>query len=111
MDNYEVLVVGDEIILPAQVEELFGTVSELSAEIKALEAKKKAIEEPLKKAMKKYGIDKFKCKYMTASTVKGSTYVSYDAEKMKADGVYEKYAMVLPKDSYVKITYKKAKDE
>lgn len=106
-DKYEVSFDGNEIRLPEQVEELFFKVRQYNTMIKNLEEDKKAIEAPLKKAMLKYGVDKFTCRYMTATTIKGSPYTYFDEEAMKRDGVYEKYARQLTKDDYVRITYKK----
>lgn len=110
-DKYEVSFDGNEIRLPAQVEELFYKVRQYNAMIKDLEADKKAIEAPLKKAMLKHGVDKFSCKYMTAVAIKGSPYTYFDEEAMKRDGVYDKYVRQMNKDDYVRITYKKVTDD
>lgn len=109
--KYEVSFDGNEIKLPAKVEELFAKVRRYNVMIKDLEDEKKAIEKPLKAAMLKHGVDKFSCKYMTASAIKGSPYVAFDEEAMKRDGVYEKYAVHMTKDDYVRINYKKVEED
>ena len=109
-DKYEVIINDrGEIELPEEIEQAFNAVRTISQTIKELEAQKKAIEEPLKKAMLKHGIEKFKCPYMTASTVKGAAYDAIDTEKMKADGIYDQYAIHMTKADYVTIRYKKEK--
>ena len=107
VEKYEITINNGEIQLPEEVENLFDQVRTLSATIKALETEKKAIEKPLKDAMLKHGIDKFSCRYMSATTIKGSPYTVFDEEQMKADGVFDKYAINLRKDDYVRINYKK----
>ena len=106
-DKYEIIIDHGEIQLPEEVEKLFDQVRTINSTIKALEAEKKAIEKPLKSAMMKNGIDKFSCQYMTATTIKGSSYTVFDEEQMKADGVYDKYAINLRKEDYVRINYRK----
>ena len=106
-DKYEIIIDHGEIQLPEEVEKLFDQVRTINTTIKALEDEKKAIEKPLKNAMMKHGIDKFACKYMSATTIKGSPYVVFDEEQMKKDGVYDKYAINLRKEDYVRINYRK----
>ena len=106
-DKYEIIIEHGEIQLPEEIENLFDQVRRINTTIKALEAEKKAIEKPLKNAMMKHGIDKFACKYMSATTIKGSPYVVFDEEQMKKDGVYDKYAIKLQKEDYVRINYRK----
>lgn len=110
--KYEVSFNGDEIYLPEKVVELFDHVRMLNGMIKNLKDEKDAIEKPLKSAMLKHHVDKFKCKYMSASTIKGAPYDAFNVEAMKADGVYDKYVIHMTKDDYVRINYKKEdKDE
>lgn len=110
MDNkYEVTVENGEIKLPEEVVNLFDQVRTIDATIKALKEQKDAIEKPLKAAMEKYGVDSFKCDYMTATRVKGSYTETVNTERMKDDGIYEKYKMLMPKAGYVSIRYKKEK--
>lgn len=107
-DKYEVAINDrGEIELPEEIIKAFDTVRTISETIKELEAQKKAIENPLKKTMLKHGIDKFKCPYMTASTIRGSEYDAFNVEQMKADGVYEKYTTRMTKADYVTIRYRK----
>lgn len=111
-DKYEVIINDrGEIELPEEIITAFNAVRTISQTIKELEAQKKSIEEPLKKAMLKHGIEKFKCPYMTASTVKGAAYDAIDTEKMKADGIYDQYAIHMTKADYVTIRYKKEKSD
>lgn len=109
-DKYEVNITNGQIVLPSEVIELFNQVRTIDEAIKELKAQKDAIEKPLKAAMQKNGVDKFTCTYMTATTIKDSMTETVNTEKMKADGVYEKYKMYVPKSGYVRITYKKEKN-
>lgn len=111
MAKYEVIVNDAGIVLPPEVEQLFNTARTIDETVKELQKQKKEIEEPLKKAMLKYGVDKFQCDYMSASTVIGANYDIINTDKMKEDGIYEKYAIPTKKSDYVTIRYRKAKDE
>lgn len=111
MDKYEVIVNESGIVLPEEVEKLFNEARTIDETVKDLNKKKKAIEEPLKKAMIKHGIDKFKCQYMSATTTIGAEYDIIDTDKMKADGIYEKYAIRAKKTDYVTIRYKRERDD
>lgn len=111
MAKYEVLVNDAGIVLPPEVEQLFNTARTIDETVKELQKQKKEIEEPLKNAMLKYGVDKFQCDYMSASTVIGANYDIINTDKMKEDGIYEKYAIHAKKSDYVTIRYRKAKDE
>jgi len=109
-EKYEVTVIDGQIELPQEVVELFGAVRNIDATIKELKEQKDTIEKPLKAAMKKYGVDKFSCEYMTATTVKDTMVETVNVEMMKGDGIYDKYKMLMPKAGYVRINYKKEKD-
>lgn len=106
-DKYEVTVNNGEIILPQEVIDLFNQVRAIDATIKDLKAQKDEIEKPLKEAMKKHGVDKFTCEYMTATTVASSFTESVNVDMMKKDGIYDKYKVMVPKSGYIRISYKK----
>ena len=108
-DKYELSVSNGEIEVPQEVLKLFEEARRIDAEIKALKAQKDAIEKPLKQAMQKHGVDSFKCEYMTASRVSMSFTETVNTERMKEDGIYEKYMMLIPKAEHVRIAYKKEK--
>lgn len=109
-DKYEVIVNDGEIILPQEVIDLFDQVRTIDATIKMLKEQKDEIEKPLKMAMAKNGVNSFKCQYMTATKVKDGFTESINTELMKKDGVYDKYAVKVPKSGYIRITYKKESD-
>lgn len=108
--TYDITVQNGEIAVSEEAINLFKTVQAINTTIKDLEAQKAAIEKPLKEAMQKNGITSFKCEgVLTASTVNGGWNEQVDTERMKKDGIYEKYAFRTPRSGYVKITYKKEK--
>ena len=106
-DKYQVSYKGSEIYLPEEVEKLFDRVRSIDELIESLEKQKKEIETPLKEAMLTHGIEKFKCKYMTATLVKGAPYYTFDKDAMLRDGVFSKYATQKKKKDSVRILYKK----
>lgn len=110
MAEYDITINNGEITLTAEAIELFDQVRTIDATIKALKERKDAIEKPLKAAMQKNGVEKFSCSYMTATTVKDTTTETVNVERMKKDGIYDKYVMYVPKSGYVRINYKKEKD-
>lgn len=110
-DRYEVMFKGDEIYLPEEVQNYFNQVRALNKMIKDLESQKEEIEKPLKAAMLKHGIEKFQCKYMTASIAKGANYYVYDTEAMRRDGVLDKYATQKKRADSVRIYYRKADED
>lgn len=109
-DRYEVSVRDGQIELPQEVVELFNQVRTIDSTIKALKEQKDAIEKPLKAAMQKYKVSKFQCDYMTAYTVAPTVELKVNVDKLRADGLFEKYSYPSPKAGYVAIKYKKEKD-
>ncbi len=110
MDKYTVTVVNGEILLPPEVIDLFDQVRNIDLAIKALKEQKEEIEKPLKAAMKKHGVEKFSCEYMTATTIKDTVTETVNTDMMKKDGVYDKYKVLVPKSGYIRINYKKEKN-
>lgn len=110
MDKYEVVVTETGIELPHEAIELFRRVKAIDETIKTLKAEKDAIEKPLKAAMQNSGIKKFEYEgLMTATTVAGGWSEQVDTERMKKDGIYDKYMYRVPRNGSVRITYKKEK--
>lgn len=111
MDKYEVVVTETGIELPHEAIDLFQRVRAIDETIKALKAEKDAIEKPLKSAMLKHGISKFSCDGVLTATAVAETMVeNVDTDKMKKDGIYERYMFLVPKSGYVRLTYKKEKN-
>jgi predicted phage-related endonuclease len=109
-DKYKVSVRKGQIQLNKEAMEAFATISAIDATIKELKAQKEAIEKPLKEAMKKHNIEKFECDLFTATRVADSTTETVNTLRMKDDGIYDKYKMEMPKAGYIRLTYKKVKN-
>ena len=63
----------------------------------------------LKKAMEENNIKKWDNDYFTASLVSSGIASSVDVEKLKADGLYDKYEKLSIRNSYLNIRFKKDK--
>lgn len=109
-EKYKVSVRKGQIQLNEKAMEAFATISAIDATIKELKAQKEAIEKPLKEAMKKHNVDKFECDLFTATRVADTTTESVNTLRMKEDGIYDKYKIDIPKAGYVRLTYKKVKN-
>ena len=105
----DLIVKNGEIVITEEVAGLLAQAQMLDRTIKELEKQKEAIEAPLKAAIVKNNIKQFKCDALTATKVDDTVSVSIDKDKMKADGVLDKYATYKTKAGSVKIYYAKEK--
>ena len=60
--------------------------------------------------MLKGDVKSYKGAALSATKIEDTMTETVNTERMKADGVYETYKMLVPKNGYVRITYKKEKD-
>ena len=109
MSELNLTVKNGEIVITEEVAGLLAQAQMLDRTIKELEKQKEAIEAPLKAAIIKNKIKQFKCDALTATKVDDTVSVSIDKDKMKADGVLDKYATYKTKAGSVKIYYAKEK--
>lgn len=110
MNEFEIAVKDGEIVITAGVANLLEQAQLLNKTIKDLTAKRDAITEALKWAMSDNGIESFKSQYVNVSHVKASMTETVNVEKLKMDGLYEKYRMYIPKNGSYRVTFKKEKD-
>jgi len=110
MSEYEITVKDGQIVVTDEVLGILEQARALDRTIKELKAKKDAIEKSLKAAMTKNNIDSFKCDVMTVSKTKDYMKATINEERMKSDGIYEKYLMYLPTSGSMRITYRKEKN-
>lgn len=79
----------------------------LEYQIKQFKASNK---EKIKEIFKKYNIKSFKNDYITISYVDAGLKKQLDTQKLKDDGLYEKYIVMRPYEDQVRIT-KKGKND
>lgn len=101
--------VGDAIVIPQEITERIRLFKQIEKEVSDLNKKLKT---ELLAAMEENGVKGFETEGLKITYVDESETTSVNTMAMKQDGVYEKYAMKVPKDAYVRITLKKVeKDE
>lgn len=104
-ETFEMTVVNGELKANERALTLFEEARELKRIINDAKARLDEIEKPLKKAVignkAKYSGD-----ILSATYVKASTVEQVNIEKMKQDGIYDKYKVLVPRDEYAKVTYK-----
>lgn len=101
--------VGDAIVIPQEITERIRLFKQIEKEVSDLNKKLKT---ELLAAMEENGVKGFETEGLKITYVDESETTSVNTMAMKQDGVYEKYAMKVPKEAYVRITLKKVeKDE
>lgn len=109
MNEFELTVKDGQIVITAEVAGYLEQAQLLDKTIKELTAQRDAIVKPLKAAMDKNGITSFKSQYLNVSHTADSMTETVNIEKMKSDGVFEKYRMYIPKNGSYRVTYPKEK--
>ena len=69
----------------------------------------KTIKYKIEKAMRENGIKKWDNDYFVATVKDDTTQMRVDPEKLKADGLYEKYAKLVPVKGSLQIRFKDAR--
>ncbi len=111
MSDYEVLVRDGQIVVNDEVVNLLNRARMLDITIKELTTKRDAIINSLKSVMNKNGIDSFKSGIVNISRTEAKAKEEINVEKMKKDGIYEKYAYTVPTGGYLRVTYPKVKND
>ena len=107
MNEFELTVKDGEIVITAEVAGYLEQAQLLDKTIKELTDQRDAIVKPLKAAMDKNGITSFKSQYLNVSHTADSMTETVNIEKMKDDGIYERYVMFIPKNGSYRVTYPK----
>lgn len=110
MSEFEVIVHDGQIVITEEVASLLKRAKMLDVTIKELTTKRDAIIDSLKSAMNKNHIDSFKTGIVNISRTEAKTKEEINVEKMKADGIYDKYVYTVPTGGYLKATYPKEKN-
>jgi regulator of replication initiation timing len=109
-EKYEITTNNGELVVNETVLALFDRARTLKATIDELKKQLDEIEKPLKKAMAKGKVKKYEGESLTAVSIDNSFTETVNTERMKADGIYEKYKMLVPKSGSVRIYYAKEKN-
>ena len=105
--KYEITTNNGELVVNDTVLALFDKARTLKTTIDTLKAELDAIEKPLKKAMLKGDVKSYKGEALSATKIDDSFTETVNTQKMKDDGIYDQYKMLVPKNGYVRISYKK----
>lgn len=106
MANELVTVIGDDIIVPQYVIDSIKAYKKAEADYKAME---KQLKVELTRAMRESGVDKYTSPdgELTIRYYPESSTSMVAVERMKEDGIYDKYRLEVPKSDYIKISVKK----
>lgn len=108
--KYEIIKkVGDAIIVPQEISEKIRLFKQIEKEVGDLNKKLKS---ELLAAMEENGAKGFETEGLKITYIDESETTTVNMSAMKDDGIFDKYAMKIPRDAYVRITLKKVeKDE
>lgn len=107
--KYEVMVEDGHLVITDDVALLLSRARMLDATIKSLSKERDSIIEAMKDAMNKNGIDKFESDFMRINRSKTTMKDAVNVEKMKADGIYDKYVYHVPSGGSLTATFPKEK--
>ena len=107
--KYEVLVEDGHLVITDEVADLLKRARMLNATIKSLEDERDEIINTLKDAMDKNGIDSFKSGIVNVSRIATTMKEAVNVDKLKKDGLYEKYIYHVPSGGSLRVTYPKEK--
>lgn len=109
MSEFELTVKDGKIVITEEVANLLKQARMLDKTIKELKEQKDAIVNTLKDVMGKNHIESFKSDYLNVSYSAGGVTETVNTERMKDDGIYERYVMYMPKAASYRVTFPKEK--
>jgi len=92
--------------LKKQSSDIIKTITDITLEKQRLEKIEEQMKAKLKEAMETYGVKKFENDVISVTYVEPTTRTSVDSDKLKKDGLYEKYSKTSNVKSYIKIQVK-----
>ena len=108
-EKYEVMVEDGHLVITDEVADLLRRARMLDATIKSLEDERDGIINTLKDAMNKNGIDSFKSGIVNVSRTATTMKEQVNVDKLKKDGLYEKYCYHVPSGGTLRVSYPKEK--
>lgn len=108
--KYEVMVEDGHLVITDEVADLLRRARMLNATIKSLEGERDEIIKTLKDAMNKNGIDSFKSGIVNVSRTATTMKEEINVDKLKKDGLYDKYVYHVPSGGSLRVTYPKEKE-
>lgn len=109
-EKYEVMVEDGHLVITDEVAELLKRARMLDATIKSLSKDRDAIIKTMKDAMDKNGIDSFKSDIVNINRTKTTMKEEINVDKLKKDGLYDKYVYHVPSGGSLRVTYPKEKE-
>ena len=108
-EKYEVMVEDGHLVITDEVADLLRRARMLNTTIKSLEDERDGIIKTLKDAMNKNGIDSFKSGIVNVSRMATTMKEEINVDKLKKDGLYDKYVYHVPSGGTLRVTYPKEK--
>ena len=109
-EKYEVMVEDGHLVITDEVADLLRRARMLNTTIKSLEDERDGIIKTLKDAMNKNGIDSFKSGIVNVSRMATTMKEEINVDKLKKDGLYDKYVYHVPSGGSLRVTYPKEKN-
>lgn len=110
MAEFELTVTDGQIVVTEEVANLLKTARMLDATIKSLSKDRDAIIKTMKDVMDKNGIDSFKSDIVNINRTATTMKEEVNIDKLKKDGLYEKYCYHVPSGGTLRVTYPKEKN-
>lgn len=109
-EKYEVMVEDGHLVITDEVAELLRRARMLDATIKSLTKDRDAIIKTMKDVMDRNKIDSFESDIININRTAYSTQTKVNVDKLKKDGLYEKYCFHVPSGGTLRVTYPKEKE-
>lgn len=103
----ELPMTAEEMKQLAELAKLEAAIIDIEKQKKEAVARRDELKQGVEAKMREFGVDKWETDNLRFTLVEETTKKMVDAEKMKADGIYERYTKNVVVKGYVKITIKK----
>lgn len=103
------MVEDGHLVITDEVADLLRRARMLDATIKSLTEEKDGIINTMKKVMDKNGIDSFESDILNINRTAYTTQTKVNVDKLKKDGLFEKYCYHVPSGGTLRVTYPKEK--
>lgn len=97
---------AEEMKQLAELAKLEAAIIDIERQKKDAVARRDELKQGIEAKMREYGVDKWETDNLRFTLVSETTKKMVDSDKLKADGIYEKYTKEVAVKGYVKITIK-----
>lgn len=98
---------AEELAQLAELAKLEEAIIDIEKQKKEAVARRDELKQGIEAKMREYGVDKWETDNLRFTLVEETTKKMVDSDKLKADGIYDKYSKNVVVKGYVKITIKK----